>query len=126
MLNSLPHPLRPANPTPLASSNKRSTPASLCIQQPSSPTSVSTAKQHRQHTEAFTNMMQSQKGMRCASQLFTALSLLLTGFEVHQTHPVTTGGHILSKLTGETGIHSLNVVFKRANSIKDSTCISYS
>lgn len=39
------------------------------------------------------------------------------GFEVHQTHPVTTGGHILSKLTRETRIHSRNA---------GRQCISYS
>ncbi len=61
---------------------------------------------------------------QCAWHLFTAPSVLLPGSEVHQTHPVTTGGHILSKLTRETRIHSLNAV---RNAEKTGwQCISYS
>lgn len=90
------HPLL-RQPHPTASSNQ----ASLCIQQTSLLTSVSTAKQHRQRTEAIMNTVRGcivKKG--CG--VHYSPSLLLTGFEVHQTHPMTTGGHILSKLGGDT------------------------
>ncbi len=135
-------------PHPLSSSNK-STPASLSFSaalffHKSVPTaktthinSTSDRPNATYHLQIMRKRVFNQKqtlwdagitckhtNTQCAWHLFTAPSVLLPGSEVHQTHPVTTGGHILSKLTRETRIYSLNAV---RNAEKTGwQCISYS
>ncbi len=139
---------QPVTPTPLSSSNK-STPASLSFSaalffHKSVPTaktthinSTSDRPNATYHLQIMRKRVFNQKqtlwdagitckhtNTQCTWHLFTPPSVLLPGSEVHQTHPVTTGGHILSKLTRETRIHSLNAV---RNAEKTGwQCISYS